>query len=106
GVAFIFYRGQRDRLGRRLPARARTGVGADVDLYGARVSGRFRTAMGEWALDLGPESVWPASPDYGTEPGMAEVAIANAAPAASSRASLLWRTRTVTTAAAVFLAAG
>ena len=106
GTAFIFYRGQRDRLGRRLPSRTRTRVDAAVAGYGIGVSRSFQKAMGEWTPDLEPERIWPASTEQGAEITAAQAAGAKgAATAAWRRRRPAWP-RTATTAAAVVLVAG
>jgi hypothetical protein len=106
GTAFIFYRGQRDRLGRRLPVRTRTRVDADVSGYGIGVSRAFQKAMGEWTPDLEPESIWPASKEQRAELTAAQAAGATGAATAAWRQRRLAWPRTATTAAAVVLAAG
>src|SRR5436190_4337487 len=98
GTAFIFYRGQRDRLGRRLPSRTRTRVDAAVAGYGIGVSRSFQKAMGEWTPDLEPERIWPASTEQGAEITAAQAAGAKgAATAAWRRRRPAWP-RTATTA--------
>ena len=62
-TTFIFYRDQRDRLARRLPARTRARAAGEGARHWNRISSRFQRAIGEWRLELEPEPVGAPEPE-------------------------------------------